>query len=146
MLPIANYNLFISRVAGFSYQRQHPDYDNAGRYIHDHWRKGDIIISLSPSLSVLYYVGQVDYFFSTDRALYLFERNSEITDTPTGTTPILSQGDFLAVLPSHARIWIVALGSNQNQTRVQINGQIIFPPDIHLVYEGYSSAVYLRGG
>ncbi len=146
MLPIANYNLLISRVAGFSYQRQHPDYDNAGRYIHDHWRKGDIVIALSPSLSVLYYVGQVDYFFSTDRALYLFERNGQITDTPTGTTPILNQGDFQAVLASHARIWIVANGSNQNQTRVQINGQIIFPPDIHLVYEGYSSAVYLRGG
>jgi uncharacterized membrane protein len=146
ILPIANYNLFISRVAGFSYQRQHPDYDNAGRYIHDHWRKGDIVIALSPSLSVLYYVGQVDYFFSTDRALYLFERDSEITDTPTGTTPIFNQGDFQAVLASHARIWIVANGSFQNQTRVQINGRIIFPPDIHLVYEGYSSAVYLRGG
>jgi hypothetical protein len=146
ILPVANYNLFVSRLAGFSYQRQHPDYDNAGQYIHDHWHKGDIIIALGPSLSVLYYVGHVDYFFSTDRALYLFERDGSITDTPTGTTPILSQDDFQAVLALHSRIWLVANGTYQNQTRVQINGKIIFPSDIHLVYEGYSTAVYLREG
>jgi hypothetical protein len=29
---------------------------------------------------------------------------------------------------------------------VKFNGRFIFPPDFHLVYEGYSSAVYLRGG
>ena len=145
-MPIASYNLLVSRLAGFSYQRQHPDYDNAGQYIQNHWRKGDIVIALSPALSVLYYVGHIDYFFSTDRALYLFERDGGITDTPTGTTPILSQADFEAVLASHARIWIVANGTYQNQTRVQINGKIVFPPDIHLVYEGYSSAVYLREG
>ncbi len=144
--PLANYNLLVSRVAGFSYYRHHPDYDNAGQYIHQHWRNGDIVIALGPSLTILYYVGRVDYFFSPDHALYLFERGSEITDTPIGTVPLLNQADFQAVLASHERIWIVADGTYQNQTRVKFNGKFVFPPDIHLVYEGYSSAVYLRGG
>jgi hypothetical protein len=144
--PLANYNLLVSRVAGFSYYRHHPDYDNAGQYIHQHWRNGDIVIALGPSLTILYYVGRVDYFFSPDHALYLFERGSEITDTPIGTVPLLNQADFQAVLDSHERIWIVADGTYQNQTRVKFNGKFVFPPDIHLVYEGYSSAVYLRGG
>lgn len=146
MLPIANYNLLVSRMAGFSYYRHHPDYDNAGQYIHQRWRKGDIVIALGPSLSILYYVGRVDYFFSPDHALYLFERNSGITDTPVGTVPLLNQADFQAVLASHDRIWIVADGTYQNQTRMKFNGRFLFPPDFHLVYEGYSSAVYLRGG
>ena len=146
MLPIANYNLFVSRVAGFSYYRHHPDYDNAGQYVHQHWRKGDVVIALGPSLSILYYVGRVDYFFSPDHALYLFERNGDITDTPVGTVPLLNQDDFQAVLAAHDRIWIVADGTYQNQTRMKFNGRFIFPPDFHLVYEGYSSAVYLRGG
>jgi hypothetical protein len=146
MLPLANYNLFVSRVAGFSYYRHHPDYDNAGQYIHQHWRNGDVVIALGPSLSILYYVGRVDYFFSPDHALYLFERGSEITDTPVGAVPLLNQDDFQAVLASHDRIWIVADGTYQNQTRVKFNGRFVFPPDFHLVYEGYSSAVYLRGG
>ena len=146
MLPLANYNLFVSRVAGFSYYRHHPDYDNASQYIHQHWRKGDIVIALGPSLSILYYVGQVDYFFSQDRALYLFERGSEITDTPVGITPLLNQADLQVVLASHNRIWVVASGTFQSQTRMKFNGAFIFPPDVHLVYEGYSCAVYLRGG
>ena len=95
---------------------------------------------------MLYYVGHLDYFFSTDHALYLFENGDVITDTPTGTTPLLNQDDFQAVVATHARIWIVADGTYQNQTRVKVNGRFIFPPDFHLVYEGYSSAVYLRGG
>jgi len=144
--PLANYNLLVSRVAGFSYYRHHPDYDYAGQYIHQHLRKGDIVIALGPSLSILYYVGRADYFFSPDHALYLFERGSAITDTPIGTVPLLNQDDFQAVLASHDRIWIVADGTYQNQTRVKFNGRFIFPPDFHLVYEGYSSAVYLRGG
>ncbi len=146
MLPIANYNLFVSRMAGFSYYRHHPDYDNAAQYIHQYWRKNDIVIALGPSLSILYYVGRVDYFFSPDHALYLFERNSEITDTPVGTVPLLNQDDFQAVLASHDRIWIIADGTYQSQTRMKSNGRFILPPDFHLVYEGYSSAVYLRGG
>ena len=49
ILPLANYNLLVSRVAGFSYYRHHPDYDNAAQYIHQHWRKGDTVIALGPS-------------------------------------------------------------------------------------------------
>ena len=75
MLPINNYNLFISRLAGLSYHRHKPDYDAAGQYLHQHWRKGDIVIAISQSISTLYYTGRSDAFFSVDRALYLFERN-----------------------------------------------------------------------
>jgi hypothetical protein len=142
MLPISSYNLFISKVAGFSYHRHYPDYDAAGQYLHEHWRKGDIVIAVAPAISVLYYVGHLNYFFSVDRSMYLFERNGRITDTPTGTTPLLNQADFQAVLSAHARIWII---SDNGEYQAAINKVFTFPSDFHMVFEGYSSAIYFRG-
>ena len=144
-LPIADFNYVVSRQFNLSYFRHHPDYDNAGQYVQQHWKKGDIVISLSPAISVLYYVGHIDYFFSVDHALYLFERDGHIVDTPTGSTPILSQSDFKSVLDTHARIWVIAGGANQNLPRIRGKAKFIFPPDFHLVYEGYDSYIYLRG-
>ncbi len=144
VLPISGYNLFISRQVSLPYHRHYADYDAVGKYIQQHWREGDVVIAVSPAISVLYYVGHVDYFFSVDRALYLFERNGHITDTPTGSTPLLSQADFQSVLAAHARIWIIS-DNGQYQIGVRQQG-FIFPSDFHLVYEGYGSAVYFRGG
>lgn len=143
ILPISSYNRFISQMAGFSYHRHYPDYDAAGQYMHAHWRQGDIVISVAPAISVLYYVGHVDYFFSVNRALYLFERDGQITDTPTGSTPLLSQADFQSVLSAHARIWII---SDNGEYQAAINKVFTFPSDFHMVFEGYGSAVYFRGG
>jgi len=145
MLPISGYNLFVSREAGFLYHRHYADYDTVGQYMHDHWREGDIVIAVSPAISVLYYVGHVNYFFSVNRALYLFERNGHIVDTPTGSTPLLSQGDFQSVLASHKRIWIIS-DNGQYQLGITKGGRFTFPPDFHIVYEGYGSAIYVRGG
>src|SRR5207302_10766165 len=69
MLPISGYSLFVSQQAGLSYHRHYPDYDAVGRYMQQHRRKGDVVITVSPAISILYYVGHVDYFFSVDRAL-----------------------------------------------------------------------------
>jgi hypothetical protein len=144
-LPISNYNLFVSRQAGFLYHRHYADYDAVRQYMHDHWRKGDIVISVSPAISILYYVGHVNYFFSIDRALYLFERDGHIVDTPTGSTPLLSQSDFQSVLASHKRIWIIS-DNGLYQAGVTKNGRFTFPPDFRVVFEGYGSAIYFRGG
>ena len=145
ILPISNYNLFVSRQAGFIYHRHYADYDALEQYMQQHWRKGDIVISVSPAISVLYYAGHVDYFFSIDRALYLFERDGHIVDTPTGSTPLLSQGDFQSVLATHKRIWIIS-DNGQYQAGVTKNGRFTFPPDFRVEYEGYGCAVYFRGG
>jgi hypothetical protein len=144
MLPVSGYDLFVSQQAGLPYHRYYPDYDAVGQYMHQHWREGDVVIAVSPAISVLYYVGHVDYFFSVNRALYLFERDGRITDTPTGSTPLLSQADFQSVLARHARVWIIS-DNGLYQAQVRQNG-IVFPPGFRLVYEGYGSAVYLRGG
>jgi hypothetical protein len=145
ILPISNYNLFVSRQAGFLYHRHYADYDALEQYMQQHWRKGDIVISVSPAISVLYYAGHVDYFFSIDRALYLFERDGHIVDTPTGSTPLLSQGDFQSVLATHKRIWIIS-DNGMYQAGVTRNGRFTFPPDFQVVFEGYGSAIYFRGG
>jgi uncharacterized membrane protein len=144
-LPISNYNLFVSRLAGFIYHRHYADYDAVGQYMHDHWRKGDIVISVSPAISILYYVGHVDYFFSIDRALYLFERDGHLVDTPTSSTPLLSQSDFQSVLATNKRIWIIS-DNGQYQAGVAKNGRFTFPPDFRVLFEGYGSAIYFRGG
>lgn len=144
-LPIGNYDLFMSRLLGVPYHHHYPDYDVAGQYIKQHWRDGDIVISASPAISILYYVGRVDYFFSMDRALYLFEKNSAITDTPTGSVPLLNQSDLGSVLSRHGRIWIVT-NKALNQTVTSRGKRFLFSPDFRLMYQGYSAMVYLRDG
>jgi hypothetical protein len=144
MLPISDYNLFVSRQTGLSYHHHFPDYGVVGQYMHQHWREGDVVIAVSPAISILYYAGHVDYFFSVNRALYLFEQDGRITDTPTGSTPLLSQADFQSVLAMHARIWVIS-DNGLYQAGVTQAG-FVFPPGFRLVYEGYGSAVYLRGG
>jgi hypothetical protein len=145
MIPLSRYNHLISSMAGWTSHRSYPDYDVAGQYVKSHWKKGDIVISVSPAISVLYYVGRVDYFFSIDRALYLFDPgDGRITDTPTASTPLLSERDFQTVLAEHSRIWIVSDNSSY-QYLLTRSGRFTFPTDVRLVYEGYGSAVYLRG-
>ncbi len=145
ILPLSGYNLFISRAAGLPYRQHYPDYNVVAQYIHEHMQQGDIVIAVAPAISVLYYVGRVDYFFSIDRALYLFERDGRIIDTPTGSqAALLNQEDFQAVLATHARIWIVS-DNAQHQSAVTKNNRFVFPPDFHLVYEGYQSAIFFRG-
>jgi len=143
-MPINGYNLFLSRMVGLPYHRHYPDYDAAARYVQQHWQKGDIVIAVSPAISIRYYVGQVDYFFSVDRALYLFEKDDHITDTPTGSVPLLSQEDFQSVLATHARIWVLT-DSGTYQSALLKNKRFVFPPDLHIVYRGYGSTIYLRG-
>lgn len=143
MLPLSGYNLFISRMEGWAYHHRYIDYDSAGEYIKRHWREGDIVISVSPAIITRYYAGHLDYFFSVDRALYLFEHNGKITDTPTGTTPLLSQGDFRAVLSRHARIWVVT-DKGLYQSGIQQGKRFVFPPGFRIVYNGYGAGVYLR--
>lgn len=142
ILPANDYNPFVSQVLGLSNHRHYPDYDGMGQYMKQHWQKGDIVIAIVPAISVLHYVGHIDYFFSIDHALYLFEQNGQITDTPTGSRPLLNQADFQAVLARNARIWII---SDNASYQSQVQKLFTFPPDFHLVYQGYQSAIYLRG-
>jgi hypothetical protein len=146
MIPLSRYNHLISSIAGWTYHRSYPDYDVAGAYVKSHWQKGDIVISVSPAISVLYYVGRVDYFFSIDRALYLFDPGSgRITDTPTASTPLLSESDFQTVLASHSRVWLISDNSSY-QYLLKRSGRFTWPTNARLVFEGYGSAVYLVGG
>ena len=142
MLPLNDYNPAVSHAFNLSYHRHYPDYDGVGQYMQQHWQKGDTVIAIFPAISILYYVGHNDYFFSVDRALYLFEKNGQITDTPTGANPILNQDDFLTVLNRNARIWVI---SDNGSYQSQVQGRFTFPPEFHLVYQGYQSAIYLRG-
>ncbi|MBV9228426.1 MAG: glycosyltransferase family 39 protein [Chloroflexi bacterium] len=145
MMPFNGYNLFISRVVGFAFHRHFSDYDAVGQYMQQHMRPGDIVICVSQAITVRYYVHQTDYFFSIDRALYLFEENGRITDTPTGSTPILSQSDFQAILADHQRVWIISDNGGYQANVTGPGKRFSFPPDFHVVFEGYGSAIYARG-
>ncbi len=143
-LPLSNYNLFVSRMTGLSYHEHFADYNDVGTYMQSHLQKGDIVISLAPAISVQYYVGQVDDYFSIDRALFLFEKNGRILETSSGAHPFLDQADFQAVLAQHTRIWFIS-DNGGYQAGVTRNGRFTFPPaDFHMVFEGYQSSVYFR--
>jgi hypothetical protein len=141
-LPLSNYNLFVSRLFNLSYYHHYPDYDAAGRYLQAHWRSGDVLISIAPDFPVFYYSGHADYFLSIDRALFLLERDGHAIDTSLGAFALFQQSDLLAVLSKHQRIWIV---SDDSVYQAQAAKRFSFPDDVHLVFEGYGSAVYLRG-
>jgi hypothetical protein len=146
MIPLSLYNHMVSDTAGWADHMDYPDYDIASQYVKEHWQNGDVVISVSPAISVLYYVGRVDYFISIDRALYLFDAgNGRITDTPTASTPLLNESDLQTVLDEHARIWIIS-DNGGYQFHLQKSGRFAFPTDFRLVFEGFGSAVYFRGG
>ncbi len=139
-LPLSNYNLFVSRLLGVKHHR-YPDYDAAGYYVRTHWHPGDVLLSVAPDFSVFYYSGHSDYFLSVDRALFLLERNGHIIDTSIGAYALFQQDDLLAVFANHNRVWIV---SDNGIYQAQAAKRFPFPSDVHLVFEGYGSAVYLR--
>ncbi len=142
MLPISSYNLVVSRAFGLSYLHHFSDYDAAGSYVKSHWHDGDVVISMSPDIEMLYYLGRSDYFFSVDRALFLIERNGRAINTATGATAVLSQTDFSAMLAKYPRIWIV---SDHSTYQNEISRHFTIPSDFHIVFEGARNAVYLRG-
>jgi hypothetical protein len=143
-LPVSNFNLLASRVIGVPYHRHYADYDNTANYINRHMQPGDIVVTIAPAVTILYYVGHVEHFFSIDRALFLIEQNGRLLETATGAHPLLNQEDFETVLAMHNRIWLVT-DNGGYQGGVTRNGRFIFPPpDFRLVYEGYGSGVYFR--
>jgi hypothetical protein len=144
MLPISNFDLFVSRVLGVQYRRHFADYDNVGQYMHNHMRPGDTVITIAPAVITLYEVGKVDDYFSIDRALFLFEHNGQLMETTTGAHPLLNQAEFQNVLAEHSRIWLIT-DNGGYQGGVTRNGRFTFPPpDFHFVYEGYGSGIYFR--
>jgi 4-amino-4-deoxy-L-arabinose transferase-like glycosyltransferase len=144
MLPLSNFNLLASRIVGASYHRHYADYDDAAKYMNRHMQQGDIVITIAPAVTVLYYVGHVEDYFSVDRALFLIEQDGQMVETATGAHPLLNQEDFETVLAMHNRIWLVT-DNGGYQGGVTRNGRFIFPPpDFRLVYEGYGSGVYFR--
>ena len=50
---------------------------------------------------------------------------------------------FQAVLATHARVWIIS-DNGLYQSEVTKDRRFVFPPDFHIVFEGYGSAVYFR--
>ena len=144
MLPISNFNLFVSRALGIQYRRHFADYDNVAQYMHNHMRPGDTVVSVAPAVIVLYEVGKVDDYFSVDRALFLFERDGQLMETTSGSHPLLNEAEFHSVLAEHNRIWLIT-DNGGYQGGVTKNGRFVFPPpDFHLVYEGYGSGIYFR--
>jgi hypothetical protein len=145
-LPLSNYNQLISRALGLSYRHHFADYNNIGLYMKNHLQKGDIVVTIAPAVSILYYVRQVDYYFSIDRALFLIENNKQIVETTSGAHPLLNQQEFQNVLASNSRVWLIT-DNGGYQGGVTKNNRFKFPPtDFRMVYEGYGSAIYFRGG
>jgi hypothetical protein len=144
MLPLSNFNLFVSHTLGLQYRRHFADYDNVAQYMHAHMRPGDTVISVAPAVIILHEVGKVDHFFSIDRSLFLFEQNGHLAETTSGSHPLLNEAEFRTVLAEHSRIWLIT-DNGGYQGGVTRNGRFVFPPpDFHLVYEGYGSGIYFR--
>ena len=138
---IANFGLAASRALNIPHQHYYVEYQSAGDYILSHWQDGDVIIGLAPDLEGAYYAKPPAYFLYQNKALYLFERDSHIIDTPIGSQALLNSDDVNAVLAKHHRIWIFSSRSYQTFGR---NYPIL--QNFVLVYEGQGTFVYFREG
>ncbi len=138
---VANFGLAASRTLNIPHQHYYVEYQSAGDYILSHWQDGDVIIGLAPDLEGAYYAKSPAYFLYQNKALYLFERDSHIIDTPIGSQALLNSDDVNAVLAKHHRIWIFSSRSYQTFGR---NYPIL--QNFVLVYEGQGTFVYFREG
>ena len=144
ILPISSYNLFVSRTLGLNYRHHFADYNNVGQFMHAHMQKGDVVLTISPAVTSVYYIGHVDDYLSVNRALFLFEEHGVMRETTSGAHPIFNEAEFMNILASHTRIWIITDNGNY-QAGATRNGRFTFPPaDFRMVYEGYGAAIYAR--
>ena len=128
---------------GESYYQHFADYDVIGRYIKQHQRPGDIVISISPDIEMSYYVGHSDYYLSLDRALFLMEKNGHVVNTATGAIALFNQQDLNAILSVHPRVWLV---SDHAGYEVSALRSFTLPNSFHIVCEGARTVLYSRGG
>ena len=141
LVGVANFGLAASRTLNIPHQHYYVEYQSAGDYILSRWQNGDVIIGLAPDLEGAYYAKPPAYFLYQNKALYLFERDSHIIDTPIGSQALLNSDDVNAVLAKHHRIWIFSSRSYQTFGR---NYPIL--QNFVLVYEGQGTFVYFREG
>jgi hypothetical protein len=143
MTGISNFSLAASRSLGIAFHHRYPDYLAAGAYIHAHWQPGDVLITIAPAIDGAFYAERPSYLLYENRALYLFERDGHILDTPTGSTVLLNGNDLAAVLANHHRVWLFS------EPLYQCCGRVAAFPlaqNFRLVFEGWDTLVYLRSG
>jgi uncharacterized membrane protein len=140
---LANFGLSVSRTLGIPYHHRYPDYDQAGAYIRAHWQPGDILITVAPAIDGAFYGERPSYLLYQSKALYLFEQNDHIVDTPTGSTVLLNEQDFAEMLAQHHRIWLFSSVTYQCCGRT---AKFPITQYFRLVYEGRNTLVYFRSG
>lgn len=141
--PVANFGLATSRLTGLPYHHHYPVYADAGAYIRANWQPGDVLVTLAPAIDGAYYAHQPNYLIYQTKALYLFEQNGHIVDTPTGSTVLLNEQDVNEMIAQHHRIWVLAADSYLCCASVNS-----FPVNQYfaLVYENAGTYVYFRTG
>jgi hypothetical protein len=85
--------------------RQVCGYDLAFRYVQDHWREGDAVMSSSTTGSYVY-LGQCDYY-PIQFDISLLDTPAGPVDRATGASWIRSVGQLDGALASSARTWLV---------------------------------------
>ena len=138
---MANFGLATSRTFGIAYHHRYPDYQRAGDYIRAHWQPGDILITISPAIDGAFYAERPSFLLYQSKALYLFEQNGHIVDTPTGSTVLLNGHDLDTVLATYHRIWLLSVPSYQCCGRTD---NFPLAGNFQLLFEGSDTLVYLR--
>ena len=138
---MANFGLATSRTFGIAAHHRYPDYQRAGDYIRAHWQPGDILITISPAIDGAFYAERPSFLLYQSKALYLFEQNGHIVDTPTGSTVLLNGHDLDTVLATYHRIWLLSVPSYQCCGRTD---NFPLAGNFQLLFEGADTLVYLR--
>lgn len=147
-------NSLIFRLKPFSWENAAVESDiihysignnkNIVTYLKNHYRPGDKIISFSPHQD-FFYLGKASEFFYEDR-LQIPLRLSPSKMAPvhqlTGSLLIYSENDFLNVLNTYRRVWIV-MQSGFSKVLLHKASQNLITQHLKMVSEGINFEVYL---
>lgn len=141
---ISSVSLATSRALGLPYHHVKPNYRDAGIYIQEHWRPGDVMISMAPIGDVMFYARTPDYKVYQNKVLTLFEYQGHIIDNRGFTYELLNVNDFNEALRQHHRIWLFS--STGHTCCVGSAGTTPITQNFTLVFEGQGAYVYLHTG
>lgn len=120
-------------------------YDLAFRYVGDHWREGDVVITASPTASAVY-LERCDYYaIQRDYEQYVVKKGGVLVDRWVGAPLLNTVPELERVLKESPRVWFVIDGWRL-ATRYQMDFREVIARSMEVVYGVQGVKILLARG
>lgn len=120
-------------------------YDLAFRYLRDHWRAGDVVITASPTASAVYLDRCHYYAIQRDYEQYVVKKGGVLVDRWVGATLLNTVPELERVLKESSRVWFVIDGWRL-ATHYQMDFREVIARAMEMVHEVQGVKVLLSRG